>query len=297
MTKGPLPMPDQLPPVDVIVPVWNRPDEIRVCLSALEQQTYPRALVNVFVVDNGSTDSTPDVVRSFPWAQLVSEPSPGSYCARNTGIAAGVSPYVAFTDSDCLPEPDWLRKGVAALLANPRAGVVTGQVRMFVQDEGADPAVADYEQLFAFNLEKMAAGNCCVTANWFSPRSVLEAVGGFDSRLKSGGDTEMSSRIGRRFEVDYVPDILVAHPARRDRAELVSKERRYVGGRWQGYAASNAQWIRLFTIEAAARTKRILLARLAIRRKLTLIGMAFQIYREQLSELRRLVNGGSPTRD
>ncbi len=171
-------------------------------------------------------------------------------------------------------------------------------MRLFQQDQTADPAVADYEQLFAFNLEKMAANNNCVTANWFSPRAVVGQVGGFDARHKSGGDTEMSKRIARSHDIVFAPDVVVAHPARRSRSELLSKERRYVGGRWQGERQiGTARWVRIFAIEMAARSKRTLLSRLGLGRKLALVAMALQIYGLQLSELRRLVNGGTPTRD
>ncbi len=51
-------MPDSLPAIDVIIPVWNRADEIVTCLSAIAAQTYPRELTKVYVVDNGSTDQT-----------------------------------------------------------------------------------------------------------------------------------------------------------------------------------------------------------------------------------------------
>jgi glycosyltransferase involved in cell wall biosynthesis len=290
--------PDQLPPVDVIIPVWNRPEEIATCLAAIARQTYPRELTHVYVVDNGSTDETPEVVRSFSWANLVFEPQPGSYSARNAGLRASVSPYVAFTDSDCLPEPDWLASGVAALLDNPGVGVVTGNVRMFLTEPEADSVVAEFEQLFAFNLKKMAAGNSCVTANWFSPRAVLKAVGGFDARLKSGGDTEMSRRIGMQYKILFRHDVSVAHPARRSRTDLIAKERRYISGRWQKYVGmSRLAWRRTLTIELAARTKRALLCELALREKLAVMALNVQVYITQLSELRRLEQGGEPARD
>jgi glycosyltransferase involved in cell wall biosynthesis len=290
--------PDQLPPIDVIIPVWNRPEEIATCLAAIARQTYPRELTHVYVVDNGSTDETPEVVRSFPWANLVFEPQPGSYSARNAGLRASVSPYVAFTDSDCLPEPDWLASGVAALLDNPGVGVVGGHIRLFQSAVDAEARVAHFEQLYALNQQRMTAGNGCMTANWFSPRTVLEEAGGFDERLKSTADSELSQRIGRHFPVIFAPEAVVAHPARATCADLLGKERRTIGGRWQKYVGmSRLAWRRMLAIELAARTKRALLCELALREKLAVMALNVQVYFTQLSELRRLEQGGEPARE
>ena len=61
------------PLVSVIVPVWNSPDFIARCLRALEAQSYPRDRFEVLVVDNGSTDSTAEAIRRFPFATLLVE--------------------------------------------------------------------------------------------------------------------------------------------------------------------------------------------------------------------------------
>jgi len=237
---------DVLPAVDVIIPVWNRPDDIRICLTAIAAQTYPASLMNVMVVDNGSTDDTPEVVRGFPWAKLISEPTPGSYSARNAGIRQGSAPFVAFTDSDCIPEPDWLEKGIAMLLRHPEAGVVGGNIRLFQPGENADPLIADYEHLHALNQQRMTSANGCMTANWMSPRAVLEEMGGFNSTLKSTADSELANRIGKSRPIVYAADAVVLHPARATRAELYRKERRTIGGRWQKYTANSAaKWRRM----------------------------------------------------
>ena len=53
------------PLISVIIPVWNRPDDIRRCLDSVTRQSLPRSDYEVIVVDNGSSDETPDVARSF----------------------------------------------------------------------------------------------------------------------------------------------------------------------------------------------------------------------------------------
>src|SRR5688572_5665963 len=96
------------PVVSVIIAVWNSPCQIRQCLAALERQTLPRDQFEILVVDNGSTDDTAAVAHAVPGVTVIEEARPGSYAARNRGLVAARGEYVAFTDADCLPAPDWL---------------------------------------------------------------------------------------------------------------------------------------------------------------------------------------------
>ncbi|WP_234419212.1 glycosyltransferase [Sphingomonas sp. EC-HK361] len=218
--------------MSVVVPVWNGEAVIRRCLDALSRQTIDRARYDIIVVDNGSSDRTADIVREYPDITLLAELTPGSYAARNTAIAAAGATLIAFTDADCVPAPDWLEAGLAAAAANPDFGVLAGQIDLF--EEGAPGArvYADYERLFSFPQVHAARGNCA-TANWISRAEVLRALGGFDAALKSGGDRQMALRIrDAGHPLIYVPQMVVRHPVRADRAELVRKRRRLSGGRW-----------------------------------------------------------------
>ncbi|WP_406672106.1 glycosyltransferase, partial [Natronospira sp.] len=87
--------------VAVIVPVYDDARRLAGCLRALEEQTYPADRYQVLVVDNGSGEDIAGVCRAFPRVRCVSEPRPGSYAARNKGIACTEGEFLAFTDSDC----------------------------------------------------------------------------------------------------------------------------------------------------------------------------------------------------
>ena len=224
---------DECPIVSVVVPVWNSPKLIRLCLEALARQSCPRDRFEVLVVDNGSTDETADVVRSFPAVRLLSEPVPGSYKARNRGLSEARGAYVAFTDADCIPAPDWLSAAIAQASTNPDAGIIAGRIELFRSSADSNEVCDWYERLFAFNQAAYAAKGICLTANWLSPRQLLQSMGGFSSELKSGGDVDLSSRIAASGRcLVYADSMVVGHPIRGSLQELMQKRRRVTGGRW-----------------------------------------------------------------
>ena len=83
-----------LPTVDVIIAVRNEERRIGSCVQSLVAQDYPADLINIFVVDNNSTDETLDVVSRYP-VKLLSESKSGSAAARNRAFAEGSGELVA----------------------------------------------------------------------------------------------------------------------------------------------------------------------------------------------------------
>lgn len=220
------------PRISVIVPVWNRPSDIERCIRSLQQQTLPDSDYEIIIVDNGSTDATPKVARDTGVNVLV-EPRPSSYAARNLGLGAATGEYVAFTDSDCTVDADWLAKGLEALDRHPEDAVVAGRIELFSENMATSSPVCEaYERIFAFKQERNVARGAACTANWFCRRAVVQAVGGFRSDLKSGGDFDLTRRLqAAGYPVVFAPEALVLHPARATVPELCSKARRVIGGR------------------------------------------------------------------
>src|SRR5690606_31008932 len=103
------------PRVSVIVPVRDDVEGLSRCVAALQAQDYPTDRFEVVVIDNGSIRDLRPVVPDEPRFRLVREDRPGSYVARNAGVAVATGEVLAFTDADCRPRADWLSQGVAAL--------------------------------------------------------------------------------------------------------------------------------------------------------------------------------------
>lgn len=286
--------------LSVIVPVWNGEAVIARCLDALVRQTVDRARYEIIVVDNGSTDRTAEIVRGYPGVTLLAEPRPGSYAARNIAIAQAAAPTIAFTDADCVPDADWVATALAAAEANPGFGVLAGKIELF--EEGAPNArvYADYERLFSFPQAFAARGNCA-TANWISRTEVLRALGGFDASLKSGGDRQMALRIrAAGYPLIYIPDMVVRHPVRADRSELVRKRRRLSGGRWDRTSNTPrlARVLGVTAVDTVRRLRRAAISRdLPLGRRLAVMKLTLELAGVATREFLRLAGGREAARD
>ncbi|MEX2459111.1 MAG: glycosyltransferase [Actinomycetota bacterium] len=208
------------PFVSVVVSVQNRPGLIVRLLEAVEAQTYPRDRFEVVIVDNGSTDRTPDAVREFGAAsaatvRLVSKEATTVSDSRNRGVREARGEVIAFTDSDCRPTPAWLEEGVRGLAD---ADLVQGRTI-------ADPSMP--RGPLHRTVETSGEVGLFDTCNMFFHRAPFEAAGGFDPQFTRridlprprsrqdygfGDDTEMAWRLIRSgHRVVHRPEALVHH--------------------------------------------------------------------------------------
>jgi glycosyltransferase involved in cell wall biosynthesis len=217
-----------VPDVSVVVPVRNGADVIGECLDAIAAQRDAPDY-EVVVVDNGSTDGTAQVAgKHAVGARVVTETRPGSYAARNAGIAVAAGRILAFTDADCLPEPGWL--AAAATAVDAGADLVGGRVTM---TRSSDPSVVErYDSAVYLRQEDLVTQHgWAVTANLVTRRSVLDDVGWFDPVLPSGGDREFCLRAtAAGYRLVYAPDAAVLHRPRTRLREVWRVNRRIGSG-------------------------------------------------------------------
>lgn len=207
--------------VSVIIPHYNDPGGLDRCLTALMRQTYPADLMEIVVADNCSPQGM-DAVRACiaERARLVLSETPGAGPTRNRAVAASSSPLLAFIDSDCVAEPQWLAEGVAALADHDFAG---GAVKVIVDHDGPLSPAEAYEMVFAFDNEKYIRKKGFAGAgNLFVPRHVFDDVGPFGAGMSE--DVDWSRRAtAKGYRLGYAPGAAVAHPARRSWEELRRK--------------------------------------------------------------------------
>ncbi|SFH35796.1 glycosyltransferase [Modicisalibacter xianhensis] len=214
------------PFVSVIIPVYRDWHKAEQCLDALSLQTYPRDRYEIIVVDNDekSANYRPD----FP-CQVIQEPKPGSYAARNAALQIAKGDILAFTDADCLPDKHWLEAAVHCL-DERKVDRVAGHVEVFFPSSGYNLAHT-YEKAFAFDQKGYAADGHSVTANLVTYRRVFDQVGHFNQEMMSGGDFEWNRRATQRgFSLHYCEDSIVYHPARASMEEVRKKALRVAGG-------------------------------------------------------------------
>lgn len=223
---------DGLPFVSVIVPVYNDGPRLRLCLEALAAQTYPQHRYEVIVVDNGS-DEPPVWAKSvFPGVILVDESRPGSYAARNRGISVAKGELFAFTDSDCIPDKQWLSAGAGEFRLDPRLGLVGGRIEFFYREPERPTPAELYSSIMHLNQKAaVKITGFAVTANMFTSRSIMERVGVFDASVKSGGDREWGQRVrSKGCRLVYSENAIVSHPARETFNQIRSRNLRVLRG-------------------------------------------------------------------
>lgn len=216
----------------VIIPVYNDWARLRFCLEALQPQVTGVGAWEVLIVDNGSDDDGAPVLSEFPWVRLLRNEKPGSYAARNSGIRHARGDILAFTDADCLPGPEWLRKGTEYLDSHEGVSLAAGRVEVFAANPRKPRMAEVYEILNAFPQEQYAHEHgFAATANLFVRKEVVTAVGPFLEDVMSGGDKEFGQRAARAgFTIGYAPEAVVRHPARPTIRLLSRKNKRTLAG-------------------------------------------------------------------
>jgi glycosyltransferase involved in cell wall biosynthesis len=296
-------MMEEQPFVSVIVPVYNDAGSLLACLEALEHQSYSRSGYEVVVVDNGSDDDVAGVVDRFAQARLIREPRTGSYAARNAGMLVARGELFAFTDSDCVPAPDWIEQGVAAWQQYPAAGLLGGRVDVFLRDPTRPTSVELHQGVCAFDQSRnIRSERFAVTANAFISRSVIERIGPFDERLRSGGDKEFGRRVhAHGLEQRYADGARVRHPAPHSLRELATKYRRVTGGLFQLADGNLRRQLRLAAVVLAAPAVKLRAYwshpdLSSARSRFVFLGVELAVAAVRLAELGRLKLGGTPRR-
>lgn len=289
---GPDPGPDA-PAISVVVPVYRHWDLVPGLLAALAAQEF-RAF-EILLVDNAPGEARPALALPAQ-ARILDCATPGSYAARNAGIAAARGRLLAFTDADCRPDPGWLAALAAAAAAGPER-LLAGPVRM----TPAGPAPAPWE---AYDLIRgipqahYVRLGYAATANLAVPAAVFARLGGFDAGRLSGGDAAFCRRAGAAgVPIALIEAAVVAHPARASWEELARKARRVKGGQILGGGRlSRLVWL-LRTLTPPLRAhRRFRRAPHPRAERRAAIAVLYRLWGVELAETFRLLAGGAPER-
>lgn len=199
-----------LPKVSVVVCSYNGARTLRDCLNSLQELHYPD--YEVILVDDGSKDNTQEIMRDFPRVRNIVQANKGLSAARNVGIASATGEVVAFTDSDCMADRDWLYFLVQALLSSDFAAVggpnISPPATDWIQATvGAAPGSPSHVLLTDTIAEHVPGCNMAYH-KW-----ALEEIGGFDPEYrKAGDDVDVCWRIMQRgYQIGFSPAAVVWH--------------------------------------------------------------------------------------
>jgi len=212
--------------VSVVIPTYHDWKRLQLCIDALSKQSYPSSLFEVIIVNNDLDDEeTIFLPDNF---KIITEKRPGSYAARNAALIIAKGEIVAFTDSDCIPDKDWIELAVMRLVSG--ANRVAGKVEFIFKSKNLTPTEV-YEKVFGFDQETNYKMGVSVTANMITWRKNFDIVGYFNDSLMSGGDIEWGKRANDLgIKIQYAPEVFVKHPARDNLASILKKRRRVAGG-------------------------------------------------------------------
>lgn len=215
--------------ISIVIPTYRDWPRLQLCLNALTKQTISSAEFEIIVVNNNSEESLPHNFSLPSNAVVIHEPTPGSYAARNRALRVAQGQIIGFTDSDCVPDIDWISNAVRIMDFNNEVDRLAGAVKVF-REANSSWLAWKFESITAFNQRHNVINGVSVTANLFVRRAVFDKVGLFDASLYSGGDiawNKFASKNGATLI--YSDQVIVKHPARSSMCEIVNKSRRIFG--------------------------------------------------------------------
>ncbi|GGF42626.1 hypothetical protein GCM10011519_15630 [Marmoricola endophyticus] len=222
---------DGAPAVTVVMPVRNRPEQVREAIASVQAQQHRDW--ELLVVDDGSTDDTADVVEAYddPRVQVLRREHGGVSAARNAGIEAARGRWLAFLDSDNTWEPLFLQVMLRYLEAEGR------RAGYCVVDQGETEDEASRYLCLDAGLDHLLVRNHIDLNSLVVATEVARAAGGFDTTMRRWVDHDFAIGLARQVEIGLVPFVGVRYDHSEDAADrITTSEADY----WQWFALSNS---------------------------------------------------------
>lgn len=237
----PAPFEGEMPLVTVAICTRDRPDDMKLCLEAIDNLDYPN--LEILVVDNApKTEGTKELVdQHYPHVRYVREPRPGLDWARNRAILEATGEIIAYTDDDVVVDPGWVKAIAQTFVENAEVMAITGLVVPYELETEAQVLFEDYggfgrgfeqkvyktEENGKLPWQWLGAGQFGTGANMAFRRAVFDEIGYFDPALdvgtptNGGGDLEMYIRVLKAGHIlAYEPKAMIRHRHRREYAQL-----------------------------------------------------------------------------
>lgn len=186
-------MPENLPFLSVIIPVFNAERHIADAIKSIQAQKYPA--LEIIAIDDGSTDQSAAILQSFSDVHYSFQPNNGPASARNHGIKLARGEYILFLDADDLFPIKKIQQQLRYFQDNPSLEIVMGKSQFFFE-EGANT------DAFRFPDESYLVLSILLGCGFFR-RTVFNKVGLFDESLRFSEDFDWYNRV-REQEVSLL---------------------------------------------------------------------------------------------
>ena len=222
---------DSLPGVSIIVTTFNSEPTIDECLCSILELDYPEHLLEVIVIDGGSTDATTEHAKKYPVKVVYSQLNPPA--AYNLVLKTAEHEIIGLVDSDAKVEKSWLRKLVKHL-DDPKVAGASGTVETWNSDKLV-PRVIGYELNYRYRrlpdtVERVA------TMNLLLKKKVTMEIGGFDEALHTQYDTDIGARLAEAcYKIAFDSEAICYHFHRPTLRTFFKQQYKYGQNTWKLY--------------------------------------------------------------
>lgn len=219
--------PADAPTMSVIVCTRNGSQTLKACLESLGKLRYPK--FEILLIDDGSTDTVPEIVKAFPAVRAFRQEPAGLSVARNLGMKEARGSILAYTDDDCVAHPDWLLHLAHAFAGDANVAAAGGPNIPPPPRNGTEAVVASAPGAPAHVLLNEVEAEHLPGCNLAIRKTALEGIGGFRAVFTTAGDdVDICWRLrAAGGQLKYVPGAMVWHHRRFSVGAYLRQQRGY----------------------------------------------------------------------
>lgn len=200
----------------VVIPTYNRKETLKRTMEAVLNQSYPKDKYEIIIVDDGSSDGTKELIEELSQKagniKYLKQSNKGPASARNRGIEIAKGKIILFTDDDCIPEEQWIKKHASWHLKDDKIIGVGGLLISYRKTLWDTMDWYRYKRLYIdkkieYNPLLIGTNNCSYN------RNILVQLIGFDEKfpIAGGEDADLSTRANKYGKTINDPSIIVYH--------------------------------------------------------------------------------------
>ncbi|HWP92004.1 MAG TPA: glycosyltransferase [Thermodesulfobacteriota bacterium] len=201
----------------IIIPTYNRPEQLKACLRSIAGLDYPRNRFEVIVVDDGGSVSLKDLVEMFDGQldiKLVTQKNTGPASARNLGAINAKGEFLSFIDDDCMASSNWLKELADALIENPTCLIGGYTVNALPENLFSTSSQTLVHYLYTYYNDRFDQSRFFTSNNMALSAVLFRDLGGFDvtTLRATAEDRELCDRwLYHGYKMYYIPNAVVYH--------------------------------------------------------------------------------------